>query len=514
MGLDFPRISEYIIMLTLSCRKGWKEDLSEFEEQRQGRIEKLNRLRERGINPYPFRYAVTHRAGEILLHWEKLAESGKEVRSAGRIMAIRGHGKASFLLLADESGKIQVYLRHDRIGPEAYEAFKLFDVGDFLGAKGKVFKTRTGEITIEATEIELLSKSLRPLPEKWHGLKDIETRSRQRYADLLMNPEVREAFRVRSKVVTVVRRHLDEVGFLEVETPVLQPQYGGGFARPFVAHHNALNMDLYLRISDELYLKRLIVGGYEKVYEIGKVLRNEGVDRQHNPEFTMLEAYQAYADYNDMMVLVEGLVSRVVREVAGTLKITYQGKELDFTPPWPRLSFLEAIEKETGLSIKAGTDAEEITSVCRKYGVEAGKAKSRVELIDELFSGLVRPKLIQPCFVMDYPWEMTPLAKKKRDDHNLVEQFEPFTAGMELGNAFSELNDPLDQRARFEAQAKMRAEGYEEAQPLDEDYLRAMEYGMPPTGGVGIGIDRLVMLLVDAHSIRDVILFPLMRPEG
>ena len=487
--------------------------MGELEDQREVRIHKLNALRERGINPYPYRYQVTHRAQDILSRWEDLSTSGEPVGAAGRIMAIRGHGKAAFAHLQDESGKVQVYIREDKVEKEAYEAFKLFDVGDFIGVKGKVFKTRTGEITIEVSELTLLSKSLRPLPEKWHGLKDIETRSRQRYTDLLMNPEVREAFRVRSKVVTAIRRFLDEAGFLEVETPVLQPQYGGGFARPFVAHHNSLNMDLFLRISDELYLKRLIVGGYEKVYEIGKVLRNEGVDRQHNPEFTMLEAYQAYADYHDMMTLVEGLFASVIREVTGGMKVSYQKKELDFNPPWPRLSLLGAIEKETGLSIGPATSAQEIASVCRNYGIDVEKAKSRVELIDELFSGVVRPKLIQPCFMMDYPWEMTPLAKRKRDDPNLVEQFEPFAAGMELGNAFSELNDPLDQRARFEAQARMRAEGYEEAQPLDEDYLRAMEYGMPPTGGVGIGIDRLAMILTDAHSIRDVILFPLMRPE-
>jgi len=488
--------------------------LGELEEQREGRIHKLNLLRERGIEPYPYRYEVTHRAKDILSHWETLFSSEESVQAAGRILAIRGHGKAAFATLADETGRVQIYLREDQIGQVAYEAFKLFDIGDFLGVKGKVFKTRTGEITIEVAEMSFLAKSLRPLPEKWHGLKDIETRSRQRYADLIMNPEVREAFRVRSHVITAVRSYLDKAGFLEVETPVLQPQYGGAFARPFTAHHNALNQDLYLRISDELFLKRLIVGGYEKVYEIGKDFRNEGVDRQHNPEFTMLEAYQAYADYHDMMGLVEGLITFVIREVKGDTKITYQGQELDFTPPWPRLSLLEGIEKQTGLFVGPRTSAEEIASVCRKHGIEVGKTKSRGEGIDELFSGVVQPKLVQPCFITDYPWEMTPLAKKKRGDPNLVERFEPFAAGMELGNAFSELNDPLDQRARFEAQAKMRAEGFEEAQPLDEDYLRAMEYGMPPTGGVGIGIDRLAMLLSDAHSIRDVILFPLMRPEA
>lgn len=488
--------------------------MGELEDQREGRIQKLNALKERGINPYPYRFEVTHRAQTILSGWEALFASGEEVRSAGRIMAIRGHGKAAFAHLEDGSGKIQIYVREDHIGPEGYEAFKLFDIGDFLGVKGKVFKTRTGEITIEVSELTLLSKSLRPLPEKWHGLKDIETRSRQRYADLIMNPEVREAFRTRSGIVSAVRRYLDEAGFLEVETPVLQPQYGGAFARPFVAHHNVLNQDLFLRISDELYLKKLIVGGYEKVYEIGKDFRNEGVDRQHNPEFTMLEAYQAYADYNDMMALVEGLIPFVIREVKGDLKVSYQGSELDFTPPWQRVSLLGSIEKETGLSIGPGTGAEEIKAVCRKHGIEVDKLVGRGELIDELFSAAVQPKLIQPCFITDYPLEMTPLAKKKRDDPDLVERFEPFVAGMEIGNAFSELNDPLDQRTRFEAQVRMRAEGYQEAQPLDEDYLRAMEYGMPPTGGVGIGIDRLAMILNDAHSIRDVILFPLLRPEA
>jgi lysyl-tRNA synthetase class 2 len=388
------------------------------------------------------------------------------------------------------------------------------DIGDFLGVEGAVFTTRTGEITIAAERLQVLAKSLRPLPAKWHGLRDVETRYRRRYVDLIVSPEVRRAFVVRSQVIREIRHFLDFRGFLEVETPMMQPIPGGAAARPFITHHNALDLDLYLRVAPELYLKRLIVGGFEKVYEINRNFRNEGVSSRHNPEFTMLEAYQAYADYNDMMKLVEELVEHVCGEVLGELSLTYQGKEIDMRPPWRRIGLLEAIVEHTGVDPQRLLEVGSARAVCRELGLPAGEDLHLSTLVNNLFEARVEPHLIQPTFVVDYPTAISPLAKRKPDNPELVERFEPFVAGQELGNAFTELNDPLDQRRRFEEQARERAAGDEEAHPMDEDYVRALEYGMPPTGGLGIGIDRLVMLLTDSASIRDVILFPQMRPEA
>jgi len=461
-------------------------------------------------------------------------------------MSKRAHGKASFGHVLDGSGKIQVYFREDILGSEAYELFHLMDVGDIVGVRGPAFKTRTGEITVKAESLELLTKSLRPLPEKWHGLKDVETRYRQRYVDLIVNTDVRRLFSARSRIIAIVRGFLDERGFVEVETPVLQPLYGGAFARPFVTHHQALDMELYLRIADELYLKRLIVGGIEKVYEIGKDFRNEGIDRTHNPEFTQLELYQAYADYFDMMKLLEDMIASVVQQLNNGLKCAYSEHELDFSPPWKRVTYFDALREHLGVDLRSAT-YEELKALCLKLGVdieghvpaepgetcpskggaEAGLARAgiphkstkgvaltRIELIDELFSEKVQPQLIQPTFVYDYPKEISPLAKERPDSPGIAERFEPVVAGLEIGNAFSEQNDPQEQARQFDLQAELRAKGNLEAQPKDLDFLRALEYGMPPTGGMGLGIDRLTMILTNARTIREVILFPHLRPEA
>ena len=487
------------------------------------RLEKLDAIREMGVLPYPYRFERTHSIREILSDFEALEGRGTDIAVAGRLTVIRGHGKAAFADLRDESGRIQVYARLDVVGEEGFRLWKLLDIGDFIGATGPVFRTRTGEMTVQVRRLELLAKAVRPLPvpkEETRGQERVvhdafsqkELRYRRRYLDLALNPEVREIFRKRSAIVSAVRRFLDARGFLEVETPALQPLYGGASARPFVTHHNTLDMPLYLRISDELYLKRLIVGGYEKVYEICKDFRNEGMDRSHNPEFTLLEVYQAYADYTDMMALAEELVAYTAQEVNGSTRITYQGQEVEFAPPWDRVQMLPEIEKYAGVDIRKATDGE-LRGLCERLGAEVEPNAPRGKLIDEIFDASVQPHLIQPTFVMDYPVEVSPLAKRHRQDPELTERFEPFVCAGELGNAFSELNDPVDQRQRFEHQMGLRAEGDEEAQVLDEDFLRAMEFGMPPTGGLGIGVDRLVMLLTDSPSIRDVILFPHMRAE-
>ncbi|MDD3642110.1 MAG: lysine--tRNA ligase, partial [Candidatus Krumholzibacteria bacterium] len=393
-----------------------------------------------------------------------------------------------------------------------WELFRLLDLGDIVGVRGPLFRTRTGELTVRIESVELLSKALRPLPEKFHGLQDKELRYRQRYVDLIVNDDVMATFLARTRIIDSIRVFLREHGFLEVETPILQPVYGGAMARPFVTHHNALDMDLYLRIADELYLKRLIVGHMDRVFEFCKDFRNEGMDRSHNPEFTMLECYAAYWDYLDMMRFVEDLYRRLCEEVVGGTTITYGGSEIDLAPPWRRMTFFESIAEATGADLRGAGEAE-LRSEAERHGVDVGGVSGRAGLIDAIFSELVEPKLIQPVFITDYPVEISPLAKAHRCEPGLVERFEPYIAGFEAGNAFSELNDPLDQRARFEEQARMRAAGADETHPVDEDYLRALEHGMPPTGGLGIGIDRLVMLLTDSHSIRDVILFPAMRPE-
>ena len=478
----------------------------------ESRREKLDALSQRGIQPYAYRYDVTHRSSRVREDVEALEASGEVVRVAGRLMTKRGHGKASFASLKDADGLLQIYLREDLLGPDAYADAVAFDLGDWIGVEGQVFRTKTGETTVRANRVELLSKSLRPLPEKWHGLTDVETRYRQRYADLVVNDDVRAVFRSRAAIVGALREFLDARGYIEVETPVLQPLYGGAAARPFMTHHNALDMKLYLRIAVELYLKRLIVGGLDRVYEVAKTFRNEGVDRLHNPEFTMLELYQAYADYEDMMTLTQELILHAVRRVHGSLRIPFDGREIDFTPPWRRVVFSDAAAQALGVEALP-TEEPALRDLARRAGIAVDPALSYGRILDEVVSAKVQPDLVAPTFLVDHPRDISPLAKAKRGNPSVVERFEVIVAGAELANAFSEQNDPAEQRRAFEAQLEQRRRGDEEAQLLDADYLRALELGLPPTGGVGLGVDRLVMLLTDARSIRDVILFPHMRPE-
>lgn len=481
-------------------------------EEMENRLAKMEKLREEGIDPFGHKFPQTHHAQEILSAGETVLE--KEVKIAGRLTSIRTHGKASFANVSDLSGQIQIYAKVDILGEESYRRFTELDLGDIVGISGKVFVTRRGETTIQVSSWELLAKALRPLPEKWHGLKDVDIRYRQRYLDLISNQDVREVFIKRTKAVSAIRRFLDERHFLEVETPSLSVIAGGGHARPFETHHNTLDLDLTLRIALELYHKRLIVGGLERVYEIGKCFRNEGISTKHNPEFTMLELYQAYADLSDMMELAENLFATVAQEVTGSLRINYQGAEIDLGTPWKRISMIEAIKAETGidwLTVKTDEDAEEVG---KRLGVDLKGKKTKGQILDEIISEFVEPKLIQPTFLTDYPIEVSPLAKRKKENPELTDRFELFIYGREMANAFTELNDPLDQRERFMAQAREKAMGNEEAMVWDEDFLVALEQGMPPTGGMGIGIDRLIMLLTDSPSIRDVILFPLMRPKN
>jgi lysyl-tRNA synthetase class 2 len=484
-------------------------------EERDVRLQRLRTLRERGVNPYPSRVARSHTIAEALQHFDEWQGEERNLTLVGRIRLMRDMGKAAFAHLEDGTGRIQLYFRINDIGEEAYKLLKLLDIGDFLQVSGFLFLTRTQERTLHVRELCLLSKSLRPLPEKFHGLEDVEIRQRKRYLDLLANGEAaRSIFVTRSRTITAMRRYLDEHGFLEVETPILQPLYGGATARPFVTHHNALDRDLYLRIAVELYLKRLIVGGFERVYEIGRDFRNEGIDRSHNPEFTMMECYQAYADYNDIMRLVEEMLCFIAQEVKGSATITYQGTVIDLTPPWPRIPLLKAIETYTGIDVARFPDRESLAAEMRARGYEADPKLGRGRLIDDLKGAMFRkgiPDLKQALFLIDYPLDVSPLAKQHREIAGLTDRFQPFVGGLEMGNAFTELNDPLDQRARFEDQARQRAQGDDEAQVLDEDFLEALETGMPPTGGLGIGIDRLAMLMADQESIRDVILFPTMR---
>jgi len=483
--------------------------LAMLMEQRRAKIAQWRAI---GCEPYAYRFDVSHHAADLLARGEAVtAEYGERVRIAGRVMTLRGHGKAGFAHLVDRSGRIQAYFKSDVMG-EHWKRFELVDVGDWIGIEGPLFRTRTGEITVRADSLELLAKSIRPLPEKWHGLKDPETRFRQRYADLFVNLEVREVFRRRAALTSRIRAFLDGRGYLEVETPVLQPLYGGAFARPFVTRHNALDIDLYLRISNELYLKRLIVGGLDRVYEFSRDFRNEGMDRSHNPEFTLLEYYQAFADVEDMMALTEALVTDALMHACGTLRVAYQGRVLDFTPPWPRVSMLDAVSEKVGESVH-DLDEGRLGRLVAAHSLHPRAGTGAGGMLDELFSALVQPGLQDAAFVVDFPAETSPLARASRRNPAVVERFELFAAGMELANAFSEQNDPYAQRRAFEAQVRARERGDEEAQALDEDYLRALEYGMPPTGGVGIGIDRLVMLATDSRSIRDVVLFPQLRPE-
>jgi lysyl-tRNA synthetase, class II len=497
-------------------------DLSELNELMKRRREELDELRKLGIEPYPYEFARTAVSLEIKESFRDDAPQ-RQVSVAGRIMSLRRMGKASFCHIQDSAGRIQVYLKRDELGA-IYDAFRLMDIGDLIGIEGFVFRTKMGEISVHAQKLVLLAKSLRPLPipkEKvdeqgnktiFDPFSDKELRYRQRYVDLVVNPNVREVFVKRSTIIRTIREYLDGKGYLEVETPILQPQYGGAFARPFMTHHNALDVDLYLRIADELYLKRLIVGGYDGVYEFSKDFRNEGMDRTHNPEFTMLEVYVAYRDYRWMMEMVEEMISRVAISLTGSTRVAHGETVLDFTPPWKRLTMEEAIRERTGFSIRGKTE-DELRGAAKSMHLEIAPSDGIGAIIDKIFSEKVEPHLVQPTFIMDYPVEMSPLAKRHRSEPGLVERFEAICNGHELCNAFSELNDPLDQRMRFEEQMRRRSRGEEEIQPLDEDFLRALEYGMPPTAGLGIGIDRLAMLMTGRDSIRDVIFFPQMKPE-
>jgi lysyl-tRNA synthetase class 2 len=481
------------------------------------RHEKLENLRKRGIEPFGERFPVTHRAQP--LHDALGAAKDEELHAfgpvslAGRVMTLRHHGKTCFAHLQDGTGRIQLYARADRLG-EAYALFTELDLGDYIGVTGEVFRTRTGELTVAVASLHFLAKALRPLPEKWHGLRDVETRYRRRYVDLVVNRDVRQIFVLRSRLIKALRDFLDARGFIEVETPMMQPIPGGAIARPFKTHHNALGMDLYLRIAPELYLKRLIVAGFERVYEINRNFRNEGVSTQHNPEFTMLEFYQAYADYRDLMALTEELFLSLTTAVGTGTTLRWGEHDIELRPPWRRLGFFEGLSQALGVEVTTETDAVLVAKAARARGVDVGDAATPWRLWKDVFETLVEPTLIQPTFVVDFPIELSPLAKKKRENPRLVDRFELFIGQREIANAYSELNDPIDQLARFREQASLLARGDEEAHWLDEDYVRALEYGMPPTAGEGIGIDRLVMLFADQPSIREVILFPHLRPES
>jgi lysyl-tRNA synthetase class 2 len=498
---------------------------SRLDDINQQRRQKLERLRSRGVDPYPNRYRRTHttrEAVERLEEQETTARAGSRVAGgavepvevAGRITAVRKMGKSSFVDIRDGSGKIQLLFRNSEFNETQCELFGDLDIGDIIGAGGKLLRTRTGEPTIDVGEFTLLSKSLQPLPEKWHGLSDTETRYRQRYLDLIANSEVKEIFRVRSLAVAAIRRFLDRRGFIEVETPVLQFSAGGALAAPFVTHHNALDQDFYLRIALELHLKRLIVGGFDKVYEIGRVFRNEGISTTHSPEYTLLESYEAYADYNDVMAMVEEMIYGVSQEVLGTFEINYGGEIVNLKPPWRRLTLRDAVREFGGIDFVKYPTADGLREKMRSMSLEADPNKNWAKLVDELYKTTVRPKIIQPTFLLDYPVSMSPLAKSKPGEERVVERFQAVAGGLEIANAYSELNDPIEQRQRFEEQLRERRTGDEERWTIDEDYLTALEFGMPPTGGLGIGIDRLIMLLTDKQSIREVILFPQLREKG
>ena len=489
---------------------------SRLDRIAQQRRQKLDRIRGRGINPYPYGYHRSHttqQALDLLKQQEEKQTEAPVVSIAGRITANRPMGKISFLDLRDGSGKIQLCFYKDRLSEERLELFKDIDIGDIIGVSGKLFRTKSGEPTIEVENFTLLAKSLQPLPEKWHGLIDVERRYRQRYLDLIANAEAREIFRVRSQVINAIRDFLNRRGFLEVETPVLQPSAGGALARPFTTHHHALDQDFYLRIALELHLKRLIIGGFDKVYEVGRIFRNEGISTKHNPEFTMLESYEAYADYNDIMRMVEEMVSEVCHRVLGTEKVEFGDETINLKPPWQRLELRQAIIKYCGIDFEQYPDADSLRAAMLRLKMEVDPQKDRGRLIDELISTFVEPNMIQPTFLLDYPVEMSPLAKTKPDNNRLVERFEAFAGGMEIANAFTELNDPIEQRERFLRQQKERKPEAEIEETIDEDFLLALEYGMPPTGGLGVGIDRLVMLLTGQQSIREVILFPQLKEK-
>ena len=478
----------------------------------QIRRDKLAELQAEGKNPFEItKFNRTNTAGEIKANYEEFEQ--KDVTVAGRIIAKRIMGKASFCTIQDSDEKIQSYVSINDLGEESYKAFKTYDIGDIIGITGFVFKTRTEEISVHAKEVTLLSKSLRPLPEKFHGLKDMDLRYRQRYVDLIMNPEVKETFILRSKIIREIRKFMDEQGYMEVETPMLTTVATGDAARPFITHHNTLDLQMYLRIAPELNLKRLIVGGFDKVFEIGKNFRNEGMDIKHNPEFTNMEFYSAYEDYNDMMNIAERLISTVAENTLGTTKITYQGQEIDLAPGWKKITMIDAIKQATGVDFNTINTDEEAQALAKEKGVEYEEIKNtRGHIINEFFETFVEETLIQPTFIMDYPVEVSPLTKRKKEDPRLVERFELFIGGREYGNAYSELNDPIDQYERFLKQVEAKEKGDEEAGGMDEDFVNALEIGLPPTGGMGIGLDRLIMLLTDSASIRDVLFFPTMKP--
>jgi len=491
--------------------------MDELNEQRQQRIKKLESLREAGVAPYGTRFDVKDRAGDVIrLHGQKTKDMLERERItctiAGRIVALRRFGKAAFAVLQDGSDRLQAYLKKDLLSPQAYAVTEQLDLGDWIGVSGTLFRTKTNEFTVEVHDLTFLSKALRPLPEKWHGLTDVETRYRQRYVDLIANPEVHGIFAMRSRIIAGIRAFLIERGFLEVETPMMQPIPGGAAAKPFT-HHNALGLDLYLRIAPELYLKRLIVGGFPRVFEINRNFRNEGISTIHNPEFTMLEFYVSFADYQDLIRLTEEMISSLAQQLLGKTEIEYQGKIINLTPPWRRWSYHQAIVEVNGLNPAVVTDRAEALAAAKHLHVPVDPKWPLFNIINEIFEETVEANLEQPTFITDYPMEISPLARRKDTNPNLTDRFELYIAGREIANAFSELNDPLDQRERFESQAAQRAAGDEEAHAVDEDFLRALEYGMPPTAGEGIGIDRLVMLFTNQASIRDVVLFPQLRPE-
>jgi lysyl-tRNA synthetase class 2 len=489
---------------------------SRLDNINKQRRQKLERLRGRGVNPYPNRYQQTHTTQQAIALLEKTESGGapEKVSVAGRITAMRNMGKSSFFDIRDGSGKLQLLFHNASLDEGYSELFKDLDIGDIIGVEGTLLRTKTGEPTVSVDNFTLLAKSLQPLPEKWHGLSDTDKRYRQRYLDLIANSEVKEAFKVRSRVITAIRQFLNERGFIEVETPVLHPSAGGALAAPFITHHNTLDQDLYLRIALELHLKRLIVGGLDKVYEIGRIFRNEGISTQHSPEFTMLESYEAYADYKDVMKMLEKMVYEVSQQVTGNSDITYSGKPINLKPPWKRLSLRDAVKKYSGIDFVKYPTADGLREKMRSMNMEVDPDKNWAKLVDELLSTFVKPELIQPTFILDYPVSMSPLAKNKPGEERVVERFQAFAGGLEIANAYSELNDPLEQRERFAEQLKERQGDDEERWTIDEDYLLALEYGMPPTGGLGVGIDRLVMLLTNQQSIREVILFPQLREKG
>lgn len=491
--------------------------MEEYNDLIRQRFKKLAELSQMGIEPYDGRFEVTASSSRIHETWSKktkedLEKERIEVKSAGRLVAIRSFGKAGFCHIQDGHGRVQLYFQKSKLGEPRYSLFQKLDIGDIIGVEGTLFRTKTNELTIDVEGFKLLAKSLRPLPEKWHGLTDVEMRYRQRYVDLIVNPEVKKVFITRTKIIQTIRSFLNQRGFLEVETPMMQSIPGGAAARPFKTHHNALGMDLYLRIAPELYLKRLLVGGFERVYEINRNFRNEGISTRHNPEFTMLEFYQAYADYRDLIVITEELISTVAKEVLGTTKIEYEGRKISLTPPWKSITFHEAL-REAGVQEETLADPGRARDYAVKLGANLKGGESLGKLLNEIFEALVEPRLIQPTFITEYPTDISPLSKRKPGNPDVVERFELFIAGREIANAFSELNDPVDQKERFLKQVAERAAGDEEAHQMDEDFIRALEYGMPPAAGEGIGIDRLVMLLTNSSSIRDVILFPQMKKE-